>query len=864
MTEKPGSPNFNVVNIETTNTNTTNTSTTNTTNIEDALAQTTDTISTIAVGGFYEKDDVEYGTLQYLASSILQHDGAIVIDPNAPSPALDLSAYLSYVSTGPGRWVRKLGDRVPIEWFGAKKNDEEFDNALSIRKALESPYIKGRELFFSKGFYIIKSTITVKSSNITITGSGKYDTFIVGYKSGIAGSMISPMILMYPGSDNNTIKNIGFKPWNYPSRHESGWTDRFQVSPNGGLKFADDVKVVDRGINGGFPEFFELDLTDPYTQQLFPPHWYSLTPTTKYILGVGVLSPGDATVFRTQYRTISIAPAQSADIVDTFTFTNLPTDFDLEKWSFSVRIIQSGSAQKGGLTVPSSNSNALLPEGYDPLGVSAGIYAVVKYNFDSTFTVTFKFKSSISSDFSNLASGNMSGPNYIMPYALDLLRSTVNIEINNVFVDGMWYAGPPGVASGATNRIGIDDPLGMYSVKNIRVLNCNFENYCNDGISLKDVFDSWGPSIQTQSINNGLRVDNSQFRRGATSGVDIEGDNITLKNCKLIDIVGYGALRYGSRSFGVQQKRYLFKNCECSVDPKETGVTAAASIQRHLGVSSVKKVVYDSCTFFLASYLTSVPALAGIYIPVNSPDLLIVENCTFERIYRSIQISLNIGNLIINNCQSINTSYDNSAIIYTSGGAVIKGAINIRGYSFERNDNFTSKIFTGNVENIAVDKNDLIKCDVILSKTPTSPSAVILYDMYRDFFNDLNAINKNIIEHVITDATWDVTFGLGGNLSNFAVVAASQKYKYVKKNIEVYLKVTGDVSATASTTFVFTLPVLVASSAADLYGTCTFLSPTGNAAVGAVIYYTTSQARVRITPTGTGSSTFWIKCEYEF
>jgi hypothetical protein len=855
MTEKPSSPNFNVVTVTASNKNTTN--------IADVLTQTTGTTSTIAVGGFYEKDDIDYGTLQFIASSMLQHDGGTVIDPNAPSPALDLNAYLSYVSTGPGRWVRKLGDRVPIEWFGAKKNDEEFDNSLPINKALESPHIKGRELFFSKGFYVVKSTLTISIGNITIAGSGKYDTFIVGYKSGIANGAISPLVVVQPGADSTTIKDLGLKPWNYPSRHEEGWTDRFRFVADGQIRYANNVGTINRGINNNDPDFFELDLTNFATTQLFPAHWYLTLAITKTILQCGGLMSNNPNLFKTSYRTITVAPSQTVDIVDTFTVSDLPPGFDMEKWNISVRIIQTGSIQKGGLTIPSNNNAAMLPAGFGTPAVGVKINATVVYNFDSTFTVTFKFKDPVSSDFSGLAPSNISGSNYVLPYAIDLCRMLVDLEINNVFIDGMWYAGPSGIASGATNRIGIDDALWMYSVKNIRVLNCNFENFCNAAISMKDVFELWDPLIQTKSVNRNILIKNTQFRRGGISGIDIEGNDVTLEDCKLLDIMNIVALRYGSRSFGVQHEKYLFRNCDCYLDPKGNG-SAAASIQLHFGISSVKKVVYDSCTFSIASYLTDIPSVIGIRAALDSADSMIIKNCTFNGIYRTVQMNGKINNVVISDCQSINNAYNNGAIFYAAGASTHVGLVDIRNHFFERISGYTHRLIAGNPTTV-VDKNQLVRCNAVLSETATLDRCLISYNIYRTFFNNLHSVSRNIIEHVVSNVPWTITFGSVTNLSNFLVDSTLQKYKYAGKNIELYFKVTADVAVSGiASSFTFTLPVSVASGVTDLYGTCTFISSSNTPVMGAVVYGTTTVGRVRLTPIGTGTATFWIQCEYEF
>ncbi len=861
MTEKPRNPNFNV-------TTTVTTSNKNTTNIAEALTQTTSITSTIVVEGFYEKDDIEYGTLQYVASSTLQHDGGIVIDPNAPSPALGLNAYLSYTSTGPGRWIRKLGDRIPIEWFGAKKNDEEFDNILPISKALSSPHVKNRELFFSKGFYVIKSTLTVGVGNITLAGSGKYDTFIVGYKSGIVSGAISPLIQVLPGSDSTIIKDLGLKPWNYPSRHETGWTDRFRYASEGRIRYNSDVKTIDRNINSNDPDFFELDLTDSATQQLFPAHWYITSPVTKTMLIGGGLIPSNPNLFKTFYRTITIAPGQTADIVDTFTMSGIPTGFNLEKWRMAIRIVQTSSSQKGGSTIPSNNNTAMLPSGGSVYGTPAvGIKANAKpvYNYDGTFTVTFKFVEPVSSDFSGLASSNMSGPNYIMPYAIDLERMLVDLELNNVFIDGMWYAGPPTLNSGVgvTNRIGTDDMLTLFSVKNIKIFNCNFENYCNDAISMKAVFDGWGPSLEINSANNDIIVKNTYFRRGGKSGMDIEGSNISLEDCKLYDIMNLGALRYGARSHGVMQENYLFKNCECYLDPKGESGTAT-SIQRYFGASSVKRVVYENCTFSAAPYLTTIPPIIGILIAADSTEHMVVKNCTFNGIQKVVQGNGKINNITISDCRSINNVNNNGCILYASGSSSHTGMVNIRNHSFERNDSYTNKILDGNTSTTVVDKNQLVRCEIVLSKTDTLPCNVISYSMFRTFFNSMNSIANSIIEHSAVNNTWNVTFALGSNLSNFSVNSSSQAYRYSGKIIEVYLKVTGDVAATGNNTFTFSLPVSVASGVTNLYGTCQFISSGNSPAVGVVIYDSTSVGRVRINPTGTGTSTFWIRCEYEF
>ncbi len=854
MEKLPGVPNFNATTYVSSNKRVSN--------VADALTQLTDTTSTIVLEGFYEKDDVEYGLLQYFETSTLPHDGGLVIDPKAPSPSLGLDAYLSYVSTTPGRWIRKSGDQIPVEWYGAKKNDEEFDNILSIKKAIESPNTKGKEIIFAKGFYVIKSAITISIQNVTLSGSGKYDTFIVGYKSGVVGGALDAMVRINPGADNTTIKYLGFKTWNYPSRHEAGWTDRFKFTGEGRIVFADNVRTINRGINGGDPSFFELDLSDAATRELFPPHWYVTTTGTKAGFSCGGIVQNTDT-FKSYYRTITIAPSQSSNIVDTFTATNLPAGFDMETWNLNVRIVHTGSVAKGGSTIPSSNSAAMLPTGYDNPAVEIDITADAVYNYDGTFTVTFKFASPVSSNFSGLASSNISGGNYILPYALDLWRGLLNLTIDNVFIDGLWYAGPVNTENGATNKIGSDDMIGLYAVKNVTITNSNFENYTNDGISMKDVFDAWGPSIQTRSINNNIIVKNTVFRKGGKSGVDIEGSDIIMEGCKFIDTLNLGALRIGSRAYGVIQNEYLFKDCECSLDPK-LNTSGACSIQRFLGLSSVKKVVYDNCTFFLPPYISSPINVTGILISTTSPDLLIIKNCTFNKLYRTMQINTNINNIVISDCQTINTNFSGGSIIYAAVDSVLKGPIIIRNYYFERKDGLSNELIDG-FSSVKSDKNLLIRCDVVLSETDTLSRSLISYNMFRTFFNSINSVTTNIIENNIIDTPWTITIGLGANLTNASVDTATQKYKYVGKNVVMYFKLTADVTTSgAASSFTFALPVLIASGVTSIYGTCTSLSSTSSQSVGAVVYNSTSLGRVRINPSGSGTTTFWVKCEYEF
>jgi hypothetical protein len=243
---------------------------------------------------------------------------------------------------------------------------------------------------------------------------------------------------------------------------------------------------------------------------------------------------------------------------------------------------------------------------------------------------------------------------------------------------------------------------------------------------------------------------------------------------------------------------------------------------------------------------------------------MIIKNCTFNGIYRTVQVNGKINNVVISDCQSINNAYNNGAIFYAAGASTHVGLVDIRNHFFERISGYTHRLIAGNPTTV-VDKNQLVRCNAVLSETATLDRCLISYNIYRTFFNNLHSVSRNIIEHVVSNVPWTITFGSVTNLSNFLVDSTLQKYKYAGKNIELYFKVTADVAVSGiASSFTFTLPVSVASGVTDLYGTCTFISSSNTPVMGAVVYGTTTVGRVRLTPIGTGTATFWIQCEYEF
>lgn len=811
----------------------------------------------VIVSGFYTEGDTIASHFIYASNSTLEHDGGMVIDPLAPSPLNDLSAFLSYQSVSNGRWIRKTGITIPVEWYGAKRNDETFDNSASFIKALNSVHTNGKEIIVDVGYYVVDNTITISRSYSVLRGNNN-STAIVGMKREGEDNGVYPLISIRPGANYCIIKDLTLKPWNYPSKGEPGWTDRFKEIIGGQTAYADTVATIDRGLNGGDETFHELDLTDPDTLALFPSHWYRTSSTplvTKDLISIGGLITSDGNLFQTTYATIDIAETQVNPISVVIT-PNLPNGFVYSEWVPILRIVQENSVFKGNNTIP-DNDLAILPTDFPSgAGLEIDIYADIVYNYDGTFTVTFTFPSGIpSNDFSPITGSpalNGAEDVYTMPIALDLYKLNVGTTLDNLTLDGMWYAGPADVDSTGTNTIGFGNCISLLAVRDTVINGCLVSNYYNDAISMKSILNSWSPSIQRNPMNSGVQLVHSTFQRGGKSGVDVEGDTIFIDKCVFKDIYSVGTLRFGSRAMGVQHKSFTVRDTTCIMDPKSS--LCAVIVCRYFGSSDLDKLLLDNCIFSTSSYVdTSTNSLSG-FLFYSAPSDVTLKNVTFDGMYRPFLVSDNCTNITLTECQYRNNAkQNNNHMITINSGVTVFGQIAFNNCYYERTDDYTSFLMGGfgDLDNYS----SKLKYDILLSSTATLPESIIRFDLVRDTINQIGTVPKTIIQGREVFEAWATNVASLSNCSNVVVDTTSQSYIYGDRRIYFKFKLTLD-NAQTTFNFNFDMPPIPKLNN-DVYAT-TALIEGQQSSLGTVqiIGNQTVRVRQRADNIGTGKTMF--------
>ena len=121
------------------------------------------------VKGFYQGSDVGGGQFYYDANrSWADHNGGTVIAVGAlgawDGTQAGLAAFLNWVGTGSGCFVRENKGQITTAFFGTKA-DGINDDTAPIIKANEIQAVAGAELVFTEGNYLVKDTIIFNKRN---------------------------------------------------------------------------------------------------------------------------------------------------------------------------------------------------------------------------------------------------------------------------------------------------------------------------------------------------------------------------------------------------------------------------------------------------------------------------------------------------------------------------------------------------------------------------------------------------------------------------------------------------------------------------------------------------------------------------
>jgi hypothetical protein len=586
-------------------------------------------IDTSNVKLFYTRDSILY----YDEESELPADDGIVI---------------RIKNSERGRWIRQIStDYIPVEWFGVEKKNSALINTMRLKVALESPHTKGKRLIFGEGKYLIEP-FAVKADNITIEGQGRRKTFLVGQ------GMRNSLIRFTSDSDNLTIKNLGIKPADFPSYFEDGWNKLFKRTAKG-FKFANEVKTIN-----SFAILPELDLSDQPTYEAFKDILIEKQNNiTRTIVQVGILEATNKNSFMTFGGQIGIYPNQTDTIIQ---YIDAGIYFD-ENWTPVIRVVNERNVLHNNIVAE------IVPAGYYSPSKVKEIDIVAEVNqVGNVFEIKFIFPKPGPADLSEVRT--IDGK-YIFHYALDMYRRVDNFRMENVFIDGLWYAGPYDVRNSAS-RIGYDNPLSFTAVKRAVISNCDIANYCNDGIGCKEIFDSWGPSIQTTPLNNYIHVEDCEIWRGGVSGIDIECNELFVTKSKMRTF-NFGCARYGSRGYGAVQKIASFLDCDFVFDP--LGIAdRAISTNRFLGNSKLKNVVYSGCNFTVVNSANTIHILLkpkGIASTSRPPEDILIYKCSFNDTFTVYHTNGNIDKMVLS-CD-INQS-SNGCIVYISHKCFVKNA----------------------------------------------------------------------------------------------------------------------------------------------------------------------------------------------
>ena len=692
----------------------------------DLVTTNPDLYPIINLVGFYQKGDVTPSPFIYIASSTLVHDGGMVIHPSsvAPTNRSELNTFLSYSSSTPGRWVRMInpGDEIQIGWYGETNPLETDDSSIPITKAVQSPHTANRVIKLDSKLYTLYNTINFLNTNFYKTLRGNGDNTKIVCAKPLA---LSRLIYIPPRCHHINLEHFKIQAWNYPDEGESGWSSTYTYNDNGKYRFNDQVPTI-APVNG-FEEDRLLDKSNPNLSTFVPSHTYNHDTIEMIVIG---------TVDRIQQPfSISIPNGQINDIITTITVSGTPDTYDTDMYAPMVRIVRQGSSVTTGFTNLPANSNALLPSDFSPRGATLNARCFVQYNYNKTFTITFKFSSAV--DLSSLTVSQYYNPTtqtYTLPLMFDIYRRANYITIDSVTVNGLYFTGG--------DPIGYSNGLTVHAVQNCIIQNCTFRNIFSDGVSIKQQFDSWGPMIQANSLNKYITFRNNTFRNMSTSGIDFECDYAVVENNRFINIWGNGAIRLGSRAYGTIMEQNIVRNNYISFG---TGLQSGQAniVWRGLGLSQMRQLIISECELVNAFAYTS----TGQDINVSMSgriDYINIDKCIFNNFWRAFQKSKYSNHLVVNSCvfrDVINGGLDKSIINITSGTVIDR--LKFIDCTVERLDGRVINLIQGSIS--PYEYSPAVQVDnMILTATPLYNQVRITTKYYRQIWGSLHTLNANV------------------------------------------------------------------------------------------------------------------------
>lgn len=680
---------------------------------------------TINLIGFYSANDMPAGALYYDSESTLVHDGGRVISPLAPIPATrsELSAYLRFSTSESGRWIRtvKPSDPIPIEWYGEISPQDTDDSSIPINVAIQSPHNEYYVIQLNIQMYTLYNRIAFLNTNYYRTLRGKGNgTKLVGAKP----ITMPALIYIPPRCHDISLELFKIQAWDYPAEYEPGWTDRYKYSSDGKYRFADQVQTV-APVNG-VEEYRTIVRSNPLNQTLFPSFVYD--HTTIELVVVGTVD-SISTPF-----TINISQGQISNIQVILSVPTTPDDFNLYTYAPLVRIIRQGSSSTSGFFNLPPISNALLPYQYaSDQGATARMRCDVQYNYNKTFTLTFSFNSPV--NLSTLTASsyyNTLTQIYTLPMTLNLYRRSYNLILDGLTLDGLYFTGG--------DPIGYSNCLTLHAVHNVVVRNCSFKNVDNDGISMKQQFDSWGPTIQTNSLNQYTSVQNCTFDNMATSGVDFEGDYVIVENNRFTNIWGNGAVRLGSRGYGTLIRQNIVRNNFLAFS---TGIQSGqANITiRCLGDCTMKQFIASECEL-----VNSFTDAEDIRIQLtDSIEYVKIEKCIFKQFWRAIQAQATLNRVVVNDCAFSNHRLNGAAkvVYYNTSASSLVGQVHFMDNTIERNDTVAISLISGTLPTDYSPEYEV--SNLLLTATPLYSRAIINSKYYRtNVMGNISSFTSNI------------------------------------------------------------------------------------------------------------------------